>query len=141
MKKVKVGSGFALVDDEDYDKVSKISWSNHLGYACWRHWKTRGKRLWMHRLIMNAPEDMIIDHINGNRSDNRKENLRLCTYSENSRNRSAARIVKRDDSGHYRVRVMVHGKTVFDKTFREYDDAKKARDIALLEHHKDFAKL
>ena len=40
----------------------------------------------MHRFLMNAPEDMVVDHINRNGLDNRRENLRLTTASMNSRN-------------------------------------------------------
>jgi len=41
----------------------------------------------IHRLIMGFPEGMFIDHINGNGLDNRKENLRVCTPSQNCMNK------------------------------------------------------
>ena len=40
----------------------------------------------LHRYIMNCPEDMVVDHINHNTLDNRKENLRICTKKQNERN-------------------------------------------------------
>lgn len=70
------------IDEEDIDKVICLQW--HIttgGYVE----STSGIRL-LHRLIMNAKEGEEVDHINGNKLDNRKENLRLCTREQNSHN-------------------------------------------------------
>lgn len=53
------------------------------GYARLRYKK---KRVSVHRLLLNAPDNMVVDHINRDRADNRRCNLRLCTISQNSRN-------------------------------------------------------
>lgn len=77
----KKGKGmFAIVDADDYNKVSSIKWFNVNGYARSRDGKS------MHRLIMSPPEDREIDHRNHNRLDNRKSNLKICTRQENARN-------------------------------------------------------
>lgn len=69
-----------LVDQVDADKYGKVSWKlSNSGYA----FRTPTKSFYMHRLIMNCPSNMTVDHINGNKLDNRKCNLRICTYNEN----------------------------------------------------------
>lgn len=77
-----------LFDKEDFNLVSQYRWYiNDSGYAVWRGIKDGKKQtIRMHRLIMNAPSDKVIDHINHNKLDNRKTNLRICTQSENMLN-------------------------------------------------------
>jgi len=87
---------FALVDDEDYEKLKEFNWlptyrsGNWYVYSCHRHGETqndkRKKRVtyFLHRLILNCPKGSIVDHINGNGLDNRKENLRICTTAQNN---------------------------------------------------------
>jgi len=81
-----------LIDNDDLDKVMSLAyWSatSH-GYI---HCRTKdGKILYLHRFIINAPDGAIVDHKNSNKTDCRKENLRLCTQSENTRNRTKRKI-------------------------------------------------
>src|ERR1035441_7632696 len=79
----------AIVDDEDYERVSAIRWFvNKTGYADHAYRKDgRIQRLLMHRLVLDAPDGMQVDHIDGGRLDNRKCNLRFCTTAQNSINR------------------------------------------------------
>lgn len=71
----------ATVDIEDVDKVKNYKWCLSHGYAM------HSGKFFLHRLIMNCPDDMVIDHINHDPLDNRKENLRICTQQQNMMNR------------------------------------------------------
>lgn len=77
----------ALVDEQDFEMLTSAarSWGfhKHKGYALGR---VGGRLVWMHRVIMNPPKGMEVDHINGNKLDNRRSNLRLCTRAENAKN-------------------------------------------------------
>jgi len=86
MKKLKVKpNGIALVDDEDYERLKGYSWwLSGWGYAGYR--LTGGKTMYLHKSIIPVPKGMEIDHINGNKLDNRKQNLRVCTRSQNVAN-------------------------------------------------------
>jgi hypothetical protein len=82
---------YALVDDEDYNKLSKYKWHYERGYARRSQYigggrkNTKIKHIRMHQDILGKAEH--IDHINHNGLDNRKENLRKCTRSQNFANR------------------------------------------------------
>jgi len=78
---------FAIVDAEDYERVAKHKWcvsgsGNHL-YACRNDGHTV---ILLHRVLMNAPAGMVVDHIDGNRMNNRRNNLRVCTHRQNLHN-------------------------------------------------------
>lgn len=85
MKKIPLTQGkFALVDDEDYEYLSKIKWYvDPSGYVAN---KTKNV-IFMHRLVAKTPKGKSTDHINGNKLDNQKKNLRTCTTSQNMANR------------------------------------------------------
>ena len=74
-----------LVDDEDFESLSKNKWTMSTGGYAYRK-KPKNKYLAMHRQIMNVSKDQTIDHINGNPIDNRKQNLRFCTDVQNGFN-------------------------------------------------------
>lgn len=77
----------ALVDDSDYEMLTSFgkTWSyhKHKGYA-FAH--INGKKLSMHRALVNPSSGLEVDHINGNQLDNRRCNLRACNHSENAKN-------------------------------------------------------
>lgn len=78
---------FAMVDDEDFSILSKYKWHYiSSGYAATR---VNYKVILMHRLILRAKKGEMCDHKNRNGLDNRRENLRKCTKSQNAMNYSA----------------------------------------------------
>jgi hypothetical protein len=94
MKIIKLTLGKeVIVDDEDFKRLNKWKWHFHKpNYARRRQYfgringKEISRMLEMHREIMNAKEGEEIDHKNHNGLDNRKENLRRCTHSQNIAN-------------------------------------------------------
>ena len=88
VKQVPLSKGaYALVDDEDYALIMQYKWQlggSGSGYAQ----STINRRtVLMHRMITGASDEYVVDHINHNGLDNRRENLRVCTQSENQANR------------------------------------------------------
>ena len=83
MKTIKLTQNrYALVDDEDYDKLNSLKWYYNGGYA-----RRATKTSWwfMQWSILGKPQKgFVIDHINGVSLDNRKENLRFVTQFQNS---------------------------------------------------------
>jgi hypothetical protein len=78
----------AIVDAADYDWLIQWKWQYHDGYAT-RSVQVDKKmtQIRMHRLVNNTPAGQHTDHINGDKRDNRRCNLRTATYAENFRNR------------------------------------------------------
>jgi len=99
MKKIKLTRGYeAIVDDSDFEDVSKYRWYYAHGYAV-RTVYNNGKpyQLRMHRLLLNTPNGMDTDHVNRNRLDNRRKNLRVASRSENVAN---SFVTKQNKSGY-----------------------------------------
>jgi hypothetical protein len=94
MKRIPLTKGyFALVDDEDFDYLNQWKWQFNSGYANRVQYERidrgiyRNKSIRMHRDLMSAPNNMQVDHIDGDKLNNQKANLRICTAAQNSRNR------------------------------------------------------
>lgn len=76
--------GMALIDEENYEQINKYKWhQTPNGYA---RSKINKKSVYMHRFILNSPENKVVDHINHNKLDNRSENLRIITSVNNKKN-------------------------------------------------------
>lgn len=86
MKKIKLTRGReALVDDEDFERLSSFNWQcTEHGYA--RRRVSNKVFSYMHREVMSAKSSETIDHRNSDKLDNRKENLRFCTPGQNAKN-------------------------------------------------------
>lgn len=87
-------AGYALVDDDLYEYLNQFKWNmNRDGYVKRGEYsrlpngKLKRTEVKLHRLVMDTPKGMVTDHINGDRLDNRRENLRVCTVKQNSWNK------------------------------------------------------
>ena len=79
----------ALVDEEDFEHLEEFKWyATTKGYAV-RDVHVEGKKVTirMHRVVMNSPDSLQVDHINNDKLDNRKSNLRLCNNTQNQANK------------------------------------------------------
>lgn len=159
MKKIPLTKGYeAIVDDEDYDSLSKFNWSvnqtKERKYAVRITTKNyKQTAVMMHRTVMNPPEKMVVDHINRDSLDNRKENLRICTRKENSVNRCASKGsmskylgVSKDkdkDNGkkRWRARLQNGDKNFTSKRFYTEEEAALAYNEMAIMHHGKFASL
>jgi hypothetical protein len=83
--------GKTIIDDEDFEIFNKYRWFLNKGYAC-RHYffniNRKTKHIYLHREITNCPKDKFVDHINHNKLDNRRCNLRIVTLSQNQWNQT-----------------------------------------------------
>jgi hypothetical protein len=128
---VKNTKNIAIVDDEDYQLVSAYHWKlSHNGYAvCGACEKIR-----MHRIIMGDPEKFEVDHINGNKLDNRRENLRLATRHQNMRNRGPLSTNKTGYKGvskfrsGFKATISVNKRTKIIGVFSSAEEAARAYD-------------
>lgn len=83
------GGKVTVVDEEDYEELSKYKWSlTSNGYAKRTECNNIGRKtVRMHRQIMKVNENQELDHINGDKLDNRKGNLRIVTHGQNMFNK------------------------------------------------------
>ena len=158
MKEIKLTQNqTTLVDDKDYNKLNKYKWHAVYyplakNYCAKRNvWLKNGKQttVQMHRIIMDAPRNLQVDHINHNTLDNRKENLRLCTNGQNQMNR----INHKDFSSKYkgvdwykrckkwRVAIRINNKPIHIGYFNSEIEAGKAYNKKARELFGEFAKL
>ena len=159
MKEIPLSQGkVALVDDEDYDRlthlcswhVSKVTPKNKQVYAygALQIGYKRQMPLAMHRVIMKAKSGQLIDHINGNGLDNRKENLRFCTRSEDGANRMAQPhssmfkgVSFHKQTGQWKAQIKKDGKNIHIGYFRTEEAAARAYDAKAKELFGEFAQL
>jgi len=153
MKEIQLTQGkFAIVDDDMYEYLSQWKWFTHRDrntfYAerMGGKWPNR-KVVRMHRAVMNVSDDVLIDHLNGNGLDNRRENLRACTISENARNRGKDRDNSTGYKGvswhkqdqKYHAQIRVSGRKIYLGSYADPEEAARAYDKAAKELHGEFA--
>lgn len=150
-KKIPLSQGkFALVDNDDFEKVSCFKWSYTHGYAR-RIEKIDGikKLVYLHRFIIAPKDDYVTDHINGDKLDNRKQNLRVCLQSENLMNRKLRGNSKSGFKGVYwnkekkkwHSQVSFMGQRISGKYFSKKEDAAKDYNTNALKLCPEFSKL
>src|SRR5688572_19082874 len=115
-----------LFDEADYDIVKQYKWfSQKIGHNTYavsdqRGQNRKGQYIYLHRLIMNVTDtNVMVDHINRNGLDNRRENLRLANKSVNMlnsrfvyKNKAGYKGVERLKSGKYRARMGYMGESL-----------------------------
>jgi len=151
MKEIQlVNGGVAFVDDEDYEKVRGYRWYGltrpSTTYAIT---KNKGRILRMHRLIMDAPPGLQVDHRDHDGLNNCRQNLRLCTHRQNCWNQkkrgkcpSSPYIgVWVTRTGRYETRVRVDGGRIYLGTFAEERDAALMYDAVVRRLRGEFAAL
>ncbi|WP_440110039.1 HNH endonuclease [Paenibacillus sp. QZ-Y1] len=142
------------VDRVDYDDWLKdyIVKVDKNGYVYGRHVKHGGGRGagTLHRLIMNPPKGRLthVDHINGNKLDNRRQNLRICSHAENMRNRHGDKGVSKHrgvvwfkNTKHWKVQIKSEGKTIRIGEFTNEVAAANAYNHWANKEHGEFASL
>ena len=144
-----------LIDDDDWEMVSKFTWSRfgdkrspyfhaYAGVEC-----KKQRFISLHRLIAKASPNDIVDHISGNTCDNRKCNLRLCTRKENAMN---MRLKSNNTSGYkgaswikklqkWTAHIKVDGKVIYLGLFDTAELAYSAYCEAAKKYFGEFARL
>lgn len=152
MKKISLTRGFeTIIDDCDYDELSKHKWypqiNGHRKYAI------NGEGILMHRLILNAPSGLEVDHIDGNGLNNTRQNLRLCTRSQNQFNKEKNKGKRDKCTSRYKgvhwqksmnkweVLITKEGDRTIIGYFDTEEEAARAYDVEAKELHGEFAYL
>lgn len=138
----------AIVDDADYAEVSRVKWSlAPSGYAT--GWMANRVHGYMHRLIARTPPGMSTDHINCDKLDNRRCNLRICTQSQNmanttppANNKSGIKGVSWDKARKKWAVYLKHKRICMNiGRFDSLDDARAAYEVAASVYFGKFAKV
>lgn len=146
----------ALIDDEDYELVSKHKWcaaKNGTTFYAQTVFRVNGKHkcILMHRLILGLAfgDKCHGDHRDGNGLDNRRANLRIAIGGQNQRNRrpttnnsSRFKGVHLSKGGKlWRAEIGFNRKNHYIGLFKDEEEAARAYNAAALKHHGEFARL
>lgn len=138
---------FAAIDVDDAPVIGAFNWGLVSGYAA------RGAKgqpaTYMHRVIVNADQRLHVDHVDGNKMNNCRANLRLATMSQNLCNRPAQKnntsgfkgACFDQRSGKWRATITLNGKHICIGRFATAEEAARAYDAKAIELHGEFARL
>lgn len=139
---------WALIDAADWPLVRPHKWcAQHISGQWYATAWIEGKRWLMHRLLLNEPQGLYVDHIDGDGLNNARSNLRPATNAQNQVNRrgpnrgSTTGIlgVSKAPYGRYQVHISAGGKPKYVGTFRTAEEALAARIEAERIHYGEFA--
>lgn len=143
----------AIIDNEEYAKVKNYKWyvaKDKNTYYVQAHIVLNDKKttIKMHRIIMDAKRNQILDHIDGNGLNNQKINLRFCTNSENLRNAKKRNNTSSKYKGvawncvhkYWQANIYVNGKLKSLGIYRDEYKAAKAYDRAAKKYFGEFAR-
>lgn len=143
------GGKFAIVDECDFEWLNRTAWHvSNSGYVIRRLMVVgRNSTAFMHREVCSAPAGVEVDHVNGNKLDNRSANLRLATRSENMRNTGPQSnntsgfkgVSFQKDSGMWSAKIGLHGVRHHLGLFRSAELAHAAYCEAAKRLHGEFA--
>jgi hypothetical protein len=134
----------AIIDDEDFELVSKWKWSFDGNYAVRGKYignvngKDKYKKIYLHREINKTQDNLETDHINKNKLDNRRSNLRSVTKGINSNNHGAHKnnstgicgVTWSKSAKKFNTRIFFQGKKYHLGYFTKIEDAILARELA-----------
>jgi len=149
MKEIELTQGqVAIVDDDDYEYLSQWKWFaqyDKRGKCFYARRSTNPGCVFMHRQIIKAAKGVEVDHVNMNTLDNRKENLRIATRSQNCANRrfinSTGYRGVRANGNMYVASVSICNKKIVLGSFDSAEIAAIAYDKKAIELYGEFAKL
>lgn len=133
-----------MVDVADYEWLMQWKWMARGGAYIYAARSDNGP--YMHRVIMDCSRSMMVDHINQNTLDNRRSNLRICTRSENTRNRKTPSTNKSGLKGAQRqgnrwlAAIRVDGQRLLLGRFSTPEEAHEAYCKAAVMHFGEFAR-
>ncbi len=157
-RRIKLNNGqYAIVDSDDYEWLPKDRWTGYeKGRSSYtiRHFSTkesgRTKSTSMHRMIMHAPDGVLVDHINHNGLDNRKANLRFATLEQNAQNQRKTKsktsskykgVNRSKNPEKWQARIYHNKRSINLGHFSDEIEAAKAYDRAARKYQGEYAEL